>query len=402
VAAVLKSAADHDLAVVPCRNATKLDIGNPPRRYDVALSLKEMNRVWYFEPADLTVSVEPGMKFGDFQEFVARHGLWLPLDPPGGARASLGGILATNASGPLRLFYGAPRDMILGMKIATVEGKIIKTGGRVVKNVAGYDLGKLFIGSLGTLGVIVEANFKLYPLPPERATFVFQAGTLEFARDLRVRVMRSPLTPLRIVLLDGAGSKLAREGSLGGPQTKQLELWIEVGGSKRVIDRYGREFEGLGRAVGTLVKRVEVKESESVWSRVSDLRNWLPSVHPNLVILKASLPIAVGEDFINRAQEEADEDNIRYSSFSQTGVGVVYFCLLDGMRASGIAALCGKIRAQAESLGGVLTIDRCPSELKRQMDVWGPHGDDFGVMQKLKAALDPKGILASGRFVGSL
>ncbi len=137
VAEVLKWAADHDLAVIPFRNGTKLGIGNPPRRYDLALSLKDLNQVWHYEPADLTVSVEPGIKLGDFQHFLARHRLWLPLDPAGGPRASIGGILAANSSGPLRLRYGTLRDMILGMKIATTEGKLIKTGGRVVKNVAG-------------------------------------------------------------------------------------------------------------------------------------------------------------------------------------------------------------------------------------------------------------------------
>ena len=117
VAAVLKCAQDHDLAVIPCRNLTKIAIGNTPRRYDVALSLKQMNQVWYYEPADLVISVEPGMKLGDFQHFVARHKLWIPLDPPGGPRSSLGGILATNASGPLRQLFGGPRDLVLGMKI---------------------------------------------------------------------------------------------------------------------------------------------------------------------------------------------------------------------------------------------------------------------------------------------
>ncbi len=195
VAAVLKSCADHALAVIPCRNGTKLGIGNPPIRYDVALSLKDLNQVWYYEPADLTVSVEPGMKLADFQHFVGRHKLWLPLDPPGGERASLGGILAANASGPLRVAYGGPRDMVIGMKIATTEGKIVKTGGRVVKNVAGYDMGKLLIGSYGTLGVIVEASFKLYPLPAASATFVFAVDALHRARELRRSLQRSHLQP---------------------------------------------------------------------------------------------------------------------------------------------------------------------------------------------------------------
>jgi len=172
VAAVLKFAADHDLAVIPRRNGTKLGLGNPPRRYDLALSLKGLNHVWHYEPADLTICVEAGMMLGDFQHLVGGDGLWLPLDPLGGASASIGGILATNSAGPLRLRFGSPRDMVLGIKVATTEGKLVKSGGRVVKNAAGYDLCKLLIGSYGTLGVIVEATFKLFPRPARRATWV--------------------------------------------------------------------------------------------------------------------------------------------------------------------------------------------------------------------------------------
>lgn len=402
VAAVLKCAAGHELAVIPCRNATKLGIGNPPRRYDVALSLKEMNRVWHYEPADLTVSVEPGMKFGDFQHFVGRHGLWLPLDPPGGPRASLGGILATNSTGPLRLQYGAPRDMVLGMKIATAEGKVIKTGGRVVKNVAGYDLAKLLVGSYGTLGVIVEASLKLYTFPVERATFLLAAGTLEIARDLRRRILGSPLNPMRMVLLDAKASTLVRKGLPLAAEVNTPEMWVEAGGSPLVIERYVRELEELGRAAGATIRRLETEHAEIVWARIADFRAWLAEIYPGLALLKAVLPMASGEEFLSRAGQEAEKLKGLLASFAEVGVGVVHLCLLEGIRSPEFLVLLGRLRAAAEGLGGALILERCPSDLKAQVDVWGPPGDDFGVMQKLKAAWDPKGILAPGRFVGGL
>ncbi len=402
VAAVLRCAAEHDLAVIPCRNATKLGIGNSPRRYDVALSLKEMTRVWHYEPADLTVSAEAGMKFVDFQHFISRHGLWLPLDPSGGDRASLGGILATNSSGPLRLSYGAPRDMVLGMKVATTEGKVIKTGGRVVKNVAGYDLAKLLVGSYGTLGVIVEASLKLYTIPPERATFVFQTGTLGIARGLRTRLLNSPLSPLRMVLLDTAAATFARTGSPAAAPAKEAEFWVEVGGTPRVIDRYARELEQMGRAAGTRVRRVEVNESLTAWTRVADFRRGISEAYPGLVVLKVVLPIGGSEEFLSRAQQETENERVRLAGFSQTGVGVVHLCLLEEIGAPGLPALVGRLRNAAEGLGGRLVVERCPSELKVGVDVWGPPGNGFDVMRKLKAAWDPKGILAPGRFVGGL
>ena len=401
VAAVLQCAAAHELAVLPCRNLTKIGIGHPPRRYDVALSLKEMNRVWYYEPADLVISVEPGMKLGDFQHFVGRHRLWLPLDPAGGARASLGGILAASSSGPLRSAYGTPRDMVLGMKIATTEGKVIKTGGRVVKNVTGYDMAKLLIGSYGTMGVIVEASFKLYPLPAARATFVLRLSTLDGACELRRRIQRSPLQPQRLVLLDAEASKLVRSGSPLAPaantEISLWEVWVEAAGSARVIERYARELEELGRAVGAPAER---EPAESAWARVADFRTWLSAAYPGLVVLKAVLPISATEQFLGQVEQQAE--GLRRASLSQIGVGIVCVCVLEEPGAPSIRPLVERLRAAATSLGGALVVECCPAELKAEIDVWGPPGDDFEIMRKLKHAWDPKGILSPGRFVGGL
>jgi len=401
VAALLRCAAERDLAVIACRNATKLAVGNPPRRYDVALSLKEMNRVWHYEPADLTVTAEPGMKFGDFQHFVGRDGLWLPLDPPGGARASLGGIVATNACGPLRLSFGAPRDIVLGMKIATVEGKVLKTGGRVVKNVTGYDIGKLLVGSYGTLGLIVEASFKLFPLPPARATFVMSTGTLGIARDLRRRILQSPLTPLRMVLLDAAAATLARQGAALAADSHEPELWIEFGGSERVLARCARELEQQGKAAGIAVRRVDTEASDIVWGRITDLHSWA-ALDAKAVILKVTLPDAASEEWVSLAQQEADGEKAKLAAFAQLGVGIVHGCLLNEIAVPALVGLVNRLRDRARTLGGALIVERCPAELKEQLDVWGTPQDDLGIMRKLKATWDPKGTLAPGRFLGRL
>lgn len=402
VAAALQYAAEHDLAVIPCRNATKLGVGNVPRRYDVALSLKEMNRVRHYEAADLTVTAETGMTLGDFQDSIARDRLWLPLDPPGAARASLGGILATNASGPLRLLYGAPRDMVLGMKIATTEGKVIKTGGRVVKNVAGYDLAKLLVGSYGTLGVIVEASFKLFPLPSERATFALSTGALSIARDLRRRILQSPLQPMRVVLLNPLAATLVLAGTLLAREVAEPEIWVEVGGSARVIERCARELDELGRAAGAPPRRLESAEGPPCWLRISDLRGWIPDTFPGAVILKVALPDAASEEFLSRASQEAENDKVRLASFAQLGVGILHLCLLKTESAAKLIALIRRLRVAAQDLGGALMLERCHWDIKSRVDVWGPTGDDFSLMGKVKAAWDPKRILAPGRFVGRL
>jgi len=402
VAAALRCAAEHDLAVIPCRNGTKLDIGNPPRRYDVALSLKDMNRVWHYEPSDLTITAEPGMKFGDFQHFVAREGLWLPLDPPGGPRATLGGIVATNASGPLRLFYGAPRDMVLGMKIATTEGKVVKTGGRVVKNVAGYDIAKLLIGSYGSLGVIVEVSLKLFPLPSHRATFVLTAGRLGIARDIRRRILASPLTPVRMLLLDSGAAALVRRGPPPVLEVHEPELWLEFGGSLRVMERCAGELEDVAKAAGARISVLPSDEAEGVWSRLTDFRPWLREVAPRLVVLKATLPDSASEEFLSRAQQEAENDKVQSAGFCQAGVGIVHVCLLGAESDAGLVALIGRLRAAAQEFGGALVVEDAPVDVKKQLDVWGSTDDDFAIMKKLKALWDPKGVLSPGRFVGGL
>ncbi len=402
VAGLLRFAGEHDLAVIACRNGTKLGTGNFPRRYDVALSLKEMNRVWHYEPSDLTITVEPGMKFADFQSFVARRGLWLPLDPAVASRASLGGILATNSTGPLRLHYGAPRDMVLGMKVATVEGRIIKTGGRVVKNVAGYDLAKLLIGSYGTLGVIVEATLKLYPLPAARVTFLLAVETLDAAREVRRTIRVSPLEPLRMLLLDAAAASVVRSLSSGRKDAHPWEMWVEAGGAPKVIERYARELDTLGRELGAQVTRLEGESSEILWGRAADLRSWLPEAETGVLILKAALPVGAGEEFLRSVRQVTEQKTMRLAMFSEAGVGVVRVCVFEARGSEGIPALVNRLRQTAQELGGALLVEHCPLELKSGIESWGPAGDDFDVMHKLKLAWDPKGILAPGRFLGGL
>jgi len=169
---VLKLAAAEKLAVIPCGGRTKLGIGMPPARYDIALDVSRMNRILAYEPRDLTLGVEPGVRFKSLWEMLERENQWLPVAPPFGERATIGGVLAADATSSLRHAYGGLRDFTLGMEFVTGYGAAVKSGGRVVKNVSGYDAHKLLIGSLGTLAVITRANFKTFPFPPVRKVFV--------------------------------------------------------------------------------------------------------------------------------------------------------------------------------------------------------------------------------------
>lgn len=400
VAEILRYASERGLAVIPCRNATKLSLGNPPRRYDIALSLKDMNRVWHYEPADLTVSVEPGMKFGDFQRFVGKDGLWLPLDPAGGAQASLGGILAANASGSLRIHYGTARDMTLGMRIATTEGKVIKTGGRVVKNVAGYDLTKLMIGSFGTLGVIVEASFKLFPLPLERATLVMTAETLDKVCLIRRAVQTSPMRPLRFVLTDSAmRNQLGISQSSAAPRGG-LEFWIEFGGTKRVLSRCEEELKQIASRYGESVRSASEEPSgEDRWRRLSDLHTEV-AAKANDWLLKACLPISQVEEFLGQALRSLEPHGPVIKICADPLAGIVRVWLSSSDKSLNDPVL--KLRGIAGELGGSLTVEFSPAGATGTVDAWGATEDDFETMRKLKEAWDPKVVLSPGRFVGGL
>ncbi|MEJ2007370.1 MAG: FAD-binding oxidoreductase [Acidobacteriota bacterium] len=402
VALALKCAAEHNLAVIACGGATSLGIGNIPRRYDIALSMRNITKVRYYEPSDLTAGIGAGVKLEHFQSLLHQEGLWLPLDPPGSGQATLGGVVATNASGPLRQFYGAPRDMVVGMQIATTEGKLIKTGGRVVKNVAGYDLGKVLIGSYGTLGIITEVNLKLYPLPAERQTFVLSAGTLGIARDLRRSILNSPIDPMRFVLMDAESAGIVRSVAKLDPASHEPEIWLEAGGSKSVIERILKELDGLGRAVGAKVQTLDREGAQEAWKTVSDFSNGLKESYPGAVVLKGTMPVANSEEFLSLAQQEAQNEEVRMASVTQSGVGILYLGLLDSQNASQTAGLITRIRKAAEKAGGAVVVISASAEVKAHVDVWGMPETGFELMRKMKAAWDPKGVLAPGRFVGSL
>ncbi|MFN3485814.1 MAG: FAD-binding oxidoreductase, partial [Planctomycetota bacterium] len=182
-------------------SGTKLHWGPPPAPEARAVSLAGLDRIVAYEPGDLVVTVQAGALLSDLQATLAREGQWLPLDPPY-ARATIGGILAANSSGPRRLAYGTARDLLLGLRVAGPDGRVTRSGGRVVKNVTGYDLHKLHIGAFGTLGVLLEASFKLRPLPERRALFVLPCPTLRKAHEVLLSVFASRLRPAALEAID--------------------------------------------------------------------------------------------------------------------------------------------------------------------------------------------------------
>jgi glycolate oxidase FAD binding subunit len=410
--AVIEWARAAKAALFPATSGCYLPLGNPAAALDVAVSLRRMNRVLDYDPGDLTLSVEAGARLADVEKLLAEHRQFLPADPPYADRAALGGLLATNATGPLRFGFGAWRDFVLGMKFVTGDAKLVKTGGRVVKNVAGYDLAKLLIGSLGSLGVITEVNFKVFPAPPLTTTFVFGFDTLAAALTVRDRLVHSAWQPQALELLDPA------MGALLSTQPLSPHHWsvvVAVGGVDAVLRRYQTDFAALARELrAAQFDALRGHDEEFV---LTALRERIPRARQKFsdaTIAKCPLPLTSVGPFLEKTAQVAARYELPSAAAAHAGSGIVHRFLLPDLSTAEPGGTChrdaSKRMAQAatemihagNNLGGRVTVPFCPTAVKRDVNVWGPLRDDFPLMQKLKAQFDPGRIFNPGRFVGGL
>jgi glycolate oxidase FAD binding subunit len=226
-------------------NFSKDRLGGPPQPADVTISTTFLNRLLQYDPRDLTISVQAGMPFAELERILGEHRQMLPLDPGWGADSTVGGVVAANISGPRRRLYGTARDMIIGMTFATLEGKLVNSGGMVVKNVAGLDMAKLMVGSFGTLAAVAIVNFKVFPIPAKSRTFEMEFATAADAFAERDRILRSALQPAALDLINWPSGS--------------FRLLLRAGGSLRVLDRYHRELPG---AAGLY--------DESIWDEIRE------------------------------------------------------------------------------------------------------------------------------------
>ena len=399
VAAAVGMAAEHGAAVSPYGNGTKVGLGNPPQRYDVALRLHTLDQVLEYEPADLTVTVQAGIRLSAVQRQLATAGQFLALDPPHAAEATIGGILATNTSGPSRLLYGSARDLVLGMRFATADGEVAKTGGKVVKNVVGYDLNKMHIGALGTLGVLLEVTFKVTPLPRQERTLWVRFAGLAEAHGFSGRLYRSQLAPRAVELLDAAAAQ-----QCGMPGDESWLVLFHAAGSPATVARQVSDAEQWARADGaTGCGQLDGDAHADLWTAVRALPG--KSVPDGVRLKVATLPteIVAVWSVLERAARSADATLTR---LAHAGSGITYG-LFGAKTGHGLdLAAAATIVTAAQSVvlpsGGSVVVESCPVALKRHLDVWGPTRDDFPIMQALKAQFDPQGLFNPGRFLGRL
>jgi len=375
VAAVLVAANEARAAVIPWGSGAHMTLGAPPARYDLALDLAALDRVVEYEPADLTVTVEAGVRLSELQRRLSERGQWIALDPPGGATATIGGILAANASGPARVAYGTARDLVIGMTLSTARGELVKSGGRVVKNVAGYDMAKLHIGALGTLGVIVQASFKVAPLPARTLTLTGETRDAEQAFALAFAVRNAALSLTGLAVRAQAG---------------RCALALRLSGSETAVERSLRECREICRDAGVDLGEPAV-DTETFWG---DLAAATRPDSPSAVLMRLSALPAECRPFATELAGLGAE----VVAYPATGVTYGRWA---GTRAPAAAVIAG-LRERLARGGGALVVEAAPVELKIAFGVWGPTRSDFPLMRRTKEEMDPNVILCPGRFLGGI
>lgn len=375
LAGVLKEAAARSQTITVRGNNSKRLMAGPVFADDMVVSTRRLSRILQYERNDLTISVESGMPFAELQALLGRNGQMIGLDPPFFSQATVGGVIATNCSGPLRRAFGTARDLVIGMSFVTVEGQCVKTGGTVVKNVAGLDMGKLMIGSFGTLAAICSVNFRVHSLPPATKTFLFSFVDLKSAIEQRDTITRSVLQPMAMDLISpAAAARLNLRGYV---------LAVRAGGSRTILNRYASDLAGSEQ----LSQAAEV----DFWHRVQEFTADFLSRQPAGIVLRVSA--AVGE-LASLLQLTSNACISRAAS----GVTYVYSATWQG--------LAPLWKAAAERRWSAV-VEFAPDDFREKNELWlersSPRASDtFAIMRKVKQMFDPAMLLNRSRLYGRL
>jgi glycolate oxidase FAD binding subunit len=395
-AQIVELAHQHHLTLLPRGGGSRMNLGGLAEGIDVMLVTTQMTRLLEHEGPDLTCHVEAGITLAQLQAQLADKGQRLSLDPPNAEQATLGGLLATNASGPKRLRYGTARDLVIGLRVIQATGEIARSGGRVVKNVAGYDLNKLYIGSQGTLGLIVEANFKLHPLPAAEHTLLLTYTNARDAMQTVITITGSQLTPSALELIDaGAANDMSDFFGFHLP-TNGYTLAVNFEGSRATIERQIDETRLLARKHHALLgDDLEGEEQERFWNVVREHTQGSLTCKVSILVSQIVPYLQTIEDICQRHRLEA-------ATIAHAGNGILYVELRPSDATQRLVTAIAELRVKAQETRGNLIVERCPVDLKRRISIWGEPGNDFLMMQRLKQQFDPEATFVRGRFLGGL
>ena len=408
VSKVVAHANQQHLAIIPKGNGTKMEMGGIPKKIDILLSTRRLNRITDRDCENLTLSAESGLTLGEVQQGLAKvgKGYFLPLDPPFTDKATLGGIVATNSSGPKRLLYGTARDMMIGAKAVFPNGDIVVSGGKTVKNVSGYDMCKLLIGSYGTLGILCEMTFKLLPLPEKEATLLLSFAKLDEADDF-IREMRgSQLIPSSLEILNAKAVQNMKYPVSMPPNGNYL-VAIGLEGVAESIDRQIPEMSEIGKKHGTLeAVTLDLEKHQAFWVALRDFSSQLKDEYSNMISMKSNFLISKCGEVLRSYEKIGQGLGINCAFISHAGNGILYSHILPGKsfrsKVESFVELIEKLTAEAVKNGGGLVVESSPLSIKKKVDVWGQSRSDYLVARRLKEQIDPAGILNIGRFVGGI
>ncbi len=376
------------LAVAPRGGGTQLELGNRLERLDAVVDITGLNRVVQHNAADLTLAVEAGITLSMLRKTLAAEGQFLALDAPLPERATIGGTLAAGVSGPLKWQYGSARDMVIGMKVAQADGRITQSGGNVVKNVSGYDMARLHVGGLGTLGVITEVSFKLTPIPHSESNVLGLFRSAKDCFDAAMGIFNSGVMPSAMTAFDTGSARRIEYQGLG---SDCYMLLVRLGGRPRTLQRMERETRAMFRAHGA------VEGTDSYWT--NDLSLSLADFgHAQRSKSVMSARISVLPNTMYKITEAISDEDV--AIVAQPGYGMMHAHWFGGN--AGISEVIRHARDVVRGVGGSMIVERAPLSVKSGLDVWDYQGESLEVMRRLKAQYDPNRILNPSRFIGGI
>jgi glycolate oxidase FAD binding subunit len=398
----MRRASAAGATMIPVGGGTKLHLGNPPRSARVALHTRGLCGVVEYEPDNMTVSVRAGTPLEEIQSTLARARQFLPIDPPHPARATAGGIAAANASGPLRFRYGTLRDMLIGVRVCHADGTVTKAGGKLVKNVTGYDMCKLYTGSLGTLGVLAELTFKVQPMSESTATVALAYPDLGSALEASQHFLRCGLLPDAIEAYNARACRgLERIERPPGGWLLLLRFGEVVAAVRWQIERVE---ESVPSTQGCITAVLHDGEAQSFWQRAASLRD--DDEDSGEVRVKCSVLHQSAAAMATRIEEAGRRLGTEPEIFCHAGNHVLYARYRWG---GGTAPEPAELRAAVEELrrqaalgGGHVVVEKAPAAVKRGLDAWGYGATALELMRRIKREFDPKDLLNPGRFVGGI
>lgn len=382
IADILAEAAGRSLAVAPIGGGTALGLGNVPERLDLAVSTERLTGVIDYEPMDLVLSIGAGAKFSDAQAILAKHGQGIPIEAPLEANATIGGLIATALAGPRRLGSGTLRDLLIGISVAHPSGTVTKAGGMVVKNVTGFDLTRLYLGSLGTLGVIVSANFKVLPKSRAESTLLLHASSIDQGAIAAAAIRASSLQPIAL--------ELTQTGS-------DWRLAVRIEGREGTVATSADRVLGLVKLDYELL---EGPESAAWWRTYVDAQ--APALNsPREVVVRCGVRPRATVDLLRNALDKASSHSLSASYIAASpGLGSVILRLESTEAISG--SDLARLQSDLHEIADTVTVLAANPEAKRAIDVWGKSPGTLDLMQSLKNQFDPARVLNPGRFAGRI